>query len=50
MQRTRRELNPKDAPWARNSDVIYPLSALIAASALIGLYLFKVHPDTWPFA
>lgn len=48
MQRTRRKLDPNDAPWARMSDVVYLLSALIAGSVLIGLYLFRVHADVWP--
>jgi hypothetical protein len=50
MQRTRHELNPNDAPWVRNSDVIVPLSAPIIASALIGLCLLRVHTDVWPSA
>lgn len=48
MHRKRRELDQNDTDWTHPGDVIVPLSALIVASALIGLYLFRVHTDIWP--
>jgi UPF0716 family protein affecting phage T7 exclusion len=41
MQSTRREIDPEDETWSRTSDVVYPLSALIVASALVGVYLLR---------
>ncbi len=41
LQSVRVGLNPQDNLWARTTDVVYPLSVVIAASAVVCVYLLR---------
>jgi hypothetical protein len=41
LQSVRVGLNPQDNLWARTTDVVYPLSVVIASSAVVCVYLLR---------